>query len=118
MRTIRLALFLGTLSIVGPPPTAGVWSKSLTVEGAACAGEWLIVRAFLLSSLLNIVDLLSIPIRASLRRLSEDAAAHPHGEAPLTARIAMVITATLMVLLLLQPGLAHDPVSRITEVNP
>lgn len=108
--------FVGALSIIGLPPTAGMWSKLLLVQGTADAGHWILVCAFLASSLLNIVYLLSIPMRAFLRPLSEDAQAHPHGEAPLTSRIAMVITATLTVLLFLQPDLVHDLVTRITEV--
>lgn len=108
--------FVGALSIIGLPPAGGMWSKLLLVQGTAEAGEWVLVAAFLVSSLLNIVYLLSIPMRAFLRPLSEKALAHPHGEAPLTSRIAMVATATLTVLLFVQPGFVYDLIQRITEV--
>lgn len=115
---VTMGCFLvGTLSIIGLPPTAGMWSKLLLVQGTADAGQWLLVGAFLASSLLNIVYLLSIPMRAFLRPLSDDDLAHPHGEAPLTSRIAMVITASLTVLLFLRPDLVHDLVQRLTEVS-
>ena len=110
--------FVGALSIIGLPPAGGMWSKLLLVQGTAQAGEWVLVGAFLVSSLLNIVYLLSIPMRAFLRPLSSEALAHPHGEAPLTSRIAMVATASLTALLFIQPGFVFDLVQRISEVAP
>ena len=75
------------------------------------------MTAFLVSSLLNIVYLLSIPMRAFLRPLSKEAEAHPHGEAPLTSRIAMVTTAGLTVMLFFAPGAIYDLVKRLAEVT-
>jgi len=106
--------FVGALSIIGLPPAAGMWSKLLLVKGTAESGDWLLVVAFLVSSLLNISYLLSIPARAFLRPLSAEAEAHPHGEAPVTMRIAMVATATLTVALFLVPDPLFDLVSRLT----
>ena len=108
--------FVGALSIIGLPPTGGMWSKLLLVEGTANAGSWILVGALLLSSLLNIVYLMSIPMRAFLRPLSDEAEAHPHGEAPLSIRIAMITTASLTVALFLAPDLVFDLVRRATEV--
>ena len=108
--------FVGALSIIGLPPTGGMWSKLLLVQGTAQAGSWILVGALLLSSLLNIVYLMSIPMRAFLRPLSADAKAHPHGEAPLSIRIAMITTATLTVALFLAPDFVYELVQRATEV--
>ena len=110
--------FIGALSIIGLPPAAGMWSKLLLVQGTAESGEWLLVAAFLVSSLLNIVYLLSIPVRAFLRPLSPRAEAEAHGEAPLSMRIAMVTTATLTVALFLEPDIVFELASRMTSVTP
>ena len=110
----RAFALVGALSIIGLPPAAGMWSKLLLVKGTAASGDWLLVTAFLVSTLLNISYLLSIPARAFLRPLSEEAEAHPHGEAPVTMRIAMVATATLTVALFLVPDPLFELVSMMT----
>jgi multicomponent Na+:H+ antiporter subunit D len=106
---ITMACFLiGSLSIIGLPPAGGMWSKLLLVEGTAASGDWLLVGTFLVSSLLNIVYLLSIPMRAFLRPERTDIDHHGHGEAPLSCQIAMVTTATITVLLFIKPDLVYD----------
>ena len=42
--------FVGALSIIGLPPTGGMWSKLLLVQGTASAGEMLLMTTFLVSS--------------------------------------------------------------------
>lgn len=59
-----LAFFVGALSIVGLPPMGGSWPKFLLMLGAADAGELAIIGVLIVSSLLNVVYLLSIPIQA------------------------------------------------------
>ncbi|MEM8709970.1 MAG: proton-conducting transporter membrane subunit [Planctomycetota bacterium] len=111
---ITMACFLvGSLSIIGLPPTGGMWSKLLLVQGTAAGGEWMLVSAFLVSSLLNIVYLLSIPMRAFLRPERTDIDHHGHGEAPLSCRIAMVTTASLTVLLFVRPDLVYSLVETL-----
>ncbi|MEM6414982.1 MAG: proton-conducting transporter membrane subunit [Pseudomonadota bacterium] len=56
--------FIGAMSIVGLPPLGGSWPKFLLMLGAADAGEFAIIAILILSSLLNVVYLLSIPIQA------------------------------------------------------
>ena len=111
---VTMACFLvGSLSIIGLPPAGGMWSKLLLVEGTAAGGDWLLVATFLVSSLLNIVYLLSIPMRAFLRPERTDIDHHGHGEAPLSCRIAMVTTATLTVLLFVKPDLVYNLVQSL-----
>lgn len=106
---ITMACFLiGTLSIIGLPPAGGMWSKLLLVEGVATGGDWLLVGTFLVSSLLNIAYLLSIPMRAFLRPERTDIDHHGHGEAPISCRIAMVSTAALTVLLFVRPDIVYN----------
>ena len=111
-----MACFLiGSLSIIGLPPAGGMWSKLLLVEGTAASGDWLLVGTFLVSSLLNIVYLLSIPMRAFLRPERTDIDHHGHGEAPLSCQIAMVTTATITVLLFLKPDLVYNLVQSLGQ---
>ena len=57
------AFFIGALSIIGLPPLAGSWPKFFLMLGAADASQLFIIAALMISSLLNIVYLLPIPLR-------------------------------------------------------
>lgn len=86
------AFFIGSLSIIGLPPTGGTWGKWFLMTGAFDSGKWVIMMVLMLSSLLNIAYLLPIPLRAFF---SKDA---PIGtvqikEAPLPALLALSFTA-------------------------
>ncbi|MEP2092856.1 MAG: monovalent cation/H+ antiporter subunit D family protein [Paracoccaceae bacterium] len=54
------AFLVGALSIIGLPPFAGSWSKWLLIVGAADTGQLVMIGVLMLSSLLNVVYLLSI----------------------------------------------------------
>ncbi|MFM1816198.1 MAG: hypothetical protein RLZ98_2893 [Pseudomonadota bacterium] len=58
------AFVIGSLSIIGLPPFGGAWSKWWLMIGALDAGKQFVVAVLMLSSLLNVWYLLSIPIRA------------------------------------------------------
>ncbi len=86
------AFFIGSLSIIGLPPTGGTWGKWFLMTGALDAGQWPIMAVLMLSSLLNIAYLLPIPLRAFFSGPS------PQGplrikEAPLPSLLALSVTA-------------------------
>ena len=58
------AFFLGAMSIIGLPPMGGSWPKFFLMLGAADAGEIAIIVVLMISSILNVIYLLSIPVRA------------------------------------------------------
>ncbi|MEZ5893251.1 MAG: proton-conducting transporter membrane subunit [Parvularculaceae bacterium] len=58
------AFFLGAMSIIGLPPMAGSWPKFFLMLGAADAGQLAIIAVLMISSILNVVYLLSIPVQA------------------------------------------------------
>ena len=64
------AFTLGALSIIGLPPFIGMWSKWRLGEAALSSGQswgaWAALATLLLSSLLNLLYLLTIPARAFL----------------------------------------------------
>lgn len=105
-----IAFFVGAMSIVGLPPMGGSWPKFLLMIGAADAGELAIIVVLIVSSLLNVVYLLSIPVQAFYLEAAEGTA-KPQGsgaaavdwrkieEAPLLCVAPPVITAIFALLL-------------------
>ncbi|PQA85821.1 proton-conducting transporter transmembrane domain-containing protein [Hyphococcus luteus] len=68
------AFFLGAMSIVGLPPMAGSWPKFFLMLGAADAGQLAIIAVLMISSILNVIYLLSIPVQAFYMKPAEDGA--------------------------------------------
>jgi multicomponent Na+:H+ antiporter subunit D len=107
-----ILFFIGAMSIVGLPPAGGSWPKFLLMLGAADAGELLVIGVLILSSLLNVVYLLSIPIEA-FYLLPAKAGEKPQGagaapidwrrieEAPLLCLLPPAMTALFALLLFL-----------------
>ena len=73
------AFFIGTLSIIGLPPMAGSWAKFFLMVGAADAGQLLIIAVLMISSVLNVIYLLSIPVQAIMKAKPGDS--HPFEKA-------------------------------------
>ncbi len=99
------AFFIGALCVIGLPPTGGLWSKWHLVSGAFDSGYGLILAAYLVSTLLNIVYLLPPVLRAFLRPLPQG---EPSGfkEAPWLCVIPLSVTAlgTIVLFFLAQSG--------------
>lgn len=62
-----LAFLLASLSIIGLPPMGGSWSKWFLAMGTANTDHQWLMAVLMLSSLLNVVYLLPIPIRSFYR---------------------------------------------------
>lgn len=86
------AFLLGALSIIGLPPLGGTWSKWYLMMGSVDAGHALILAVLAISSLLNIVYLLEIPLRGFLLHPAGDTPGGWH-EAPAACVLPPVITA-------------------------
>lgn len=61
------AFFIGAMSIIGLPPMAGSWPKFFLMVGAADAGQLAIIFVLMISSILNVIYLLSIPVMAFMK---------------------------------------------------
>ena len=96
------AFFIGAISIIGLPPTAGSWSKLMIAGGSFDGGTMFWALVLMLSTLLNICYLLPIPMRAFLKPLPEGASAERQ-EAPFASLCAIVITASFCILLFFNP---------------
>lgn len=107
MPLTMLAFFIGALCVIGLPPTGGFWSKWYLVSGAWEAGYFVVVGAFMLSTLLNVGYLMPPVMRAFLRPPPSDEAANNQvNEAPLLCLIPLLITAagTLVLFVLADPA--------------
>lgn len=89
------AFLVGALSIIGLPPLGGSWSKWLLMVAAADTGEIVMIAVMMLSSLLNVVYLLS-PVAKGFYLASEEndkLAEKGMSEAPFLCVAAPVFTA-------------------------
>jgi len=100
------AFLVGALGIIGLPPAGGLWSKMLIVGGSFDTDTLVWALVLLFSTLLNIAYLLPIPIRAFLRPLPGVAPGQAvvRAEAAWPSLAAILVTATITVLLFLYPA--------------
>ncbi len=73
------AFFIGTLSIVGLPPTGGSWSKWFLGLGSLEAGQVGLMVVLMVSSLLSLAYLMEIPLKGFFGKDAE-VADHHHGD--------------------------------------
>jgi len=101
------AFFIASLSIIGLPPTGGLWSKWYLALGTLEAHQFALLAVLMLSSLLNVVYLLIIPIRGFFAPVVEGEAGIR--EAPLPALLALVTTSMGCVAMFVYP----EPIYRL-----
>ena len=87
------AFFVASLSIIGLPPLAGLWSKWYLALGTLEADELALLGVLMASSLLNVAYLLPIPIRAFFSKPANGETITGIREAPLPSVAALVFTA-------------------------
>ncbi|TXS93757.1 monovalent cation/H+ antiporter subunit D family protein [Parahaliea maris] len=106
------AFLLASLSIAGLPPTGGTWSKWYLMLGTLETGAWLLTIALLVSSILNLIYLTLIPVRAFW-----PSAAGPRrmNEAPIACCIAIALSAGGCIALFLFPQVLYQLISPITS---
>jgi multicomponent Na+:H+ antiporter subunit D len=90
---MTFGLFLiASLSLIGMPPFGGMWSKWYLGLGTVAAGQWILLSVLLISSLLNIAYLLSVPARAFFGKPNSDTTYQQIKEAPRSCLLAMILT--------------------------
>ena len=104
-----IAFLIGTLSIIGLPPFGGMWSKWYLGLGAVESTQLLLLAVLMISSLLNIIYLLPIPIRAFFSRPKSGEHYTEIAEAPKPMLLAMMITSGACIALFFYP----DPFYRL-----
>lgn len=111
MPITMLAFTIGTFSMIGIPPAAAFVSKWFLLSGTTEAwvatqgtAEMFTFVVIILSTFLNAAYFLPIVYRAFFKPLPEEAAAHPHGEAPWPIVAALGATAIGTVVFFFYPG--------------
>ncbi len=107
-----VAFLIGSLSIIGVPPFAGAWSKWYLVLASIEADRYVAAGVLLLSSLLNVLYLLPIPIYAFFASAPNDHHGSGLREAPLACVLPLLFTATGCLVLFLYP----DPVLNLLRL--
>ena len=103
------AFAIGSLSMIGVPPTAGFVSKWYMLTGATSAANWVALGVIIASTVLNATYFLPIVWRAFWRAPPAPSAHHPaHGEGPLPVVLALTVTALGTLALFFFPGPALD----------
>jgi len=107
MPLTMLAFLIGALSIVGLPPFGGTWSKWLLVQGTLDTGMWLLTATLLISSLLNIMYLVVIPLRGFFARPASGTEGLQ--EAPIASLLAIGVAVLGCIVLFFSP----DPIYQL-----
>lgn len=98
------AFAIGAMSVIGLPPFGGLWSKWYLILGSIQADEMIMVGVLILSSLLNVAYLLSIPLIGFFGKATGGVQPAAIKEAPLACLIAIGLTALGCLLLFFLPG--------------
>ena len=111
------AFFIGTLSIVGLPPTGGSWSKWFLGLGSLEAGQVGLLAVLMASSLLSLAYLMEIPLKGFFGKAEEggdhhEAHVHPPGILR-WSMAAIVTTAAACVVLFVYPEPFHRLMSMV-----
>lgn len=87
------AFFIASLSIIGLPPTAGMWSKWFLLDATVQAENWLMMAVLSISSLMSIFYLLPIALRAFFSEPQASKIDREGLEAPLPVLVAICVCA-------------------------
>ena len=101
-----IAFMIGSLSVIGMPPLGGMWSKWFLVLGTLDTGHYLLLAVFLVSSLLNVIYLLPIPVRAFFA--DKNTGTGKIQEAPWPCLLAIMVTSSACLVLFFFPEIFYD----------
>ncbi|MEM1344527.1 MAG: proton-conducting transporter membrane subunit [Pseudomonadota bacterium] len=108
------AFAVGSLAMIGLPPTAPFLSKWFMLEGYTSAEHSFALGVILISTVLNAGYFLPIVWRAFWRAAPAPTPDHPaHGEGPLPAVAALTVTAAMTVALFLYPDVVYALASAV-----
>ena len=113
MPIVFVCFFVASLSVIGLPPMAGMWSKFLLVSAAFGSKEWLTAAAMVVSSLLTMVYLLPVAFQALFAANDEPPPRdflRPGGTPGAVLAAICVTTAACIILFF-----AADPIARFLE---
>ncbi|MFC1665594.1 monovalent cation/H+ antiporter subunit D family protein, partial [Pseudomonadota bacterium] len=107
------AFFVGSLTVIGLPPTGNMWSKWYLALGTLETEQYVLLGVLMVSALLNIAYILVIPIRGFFLPLDDKNDNGDIKEAPLPCLIALVVTAMGSIALFFFPDPFYDLLKQI-----
>ncbi|AOE49376.1 monovalent cation/H+ antiporter subunit D family protein [Kangiella sediminilitoris] len=118
MPVTMIAFFIGSLSIIGLPPAAGMWSKWYLLMGTLEAQQWAVMIVLMISSLLNIAYLLPIPLRAFFdgNRSVVSINRAEIKEAPWPSLLALCITAIMTIVFFFWPQAFYELAETLASI--
>ncbi len=102
------AFFIGSLSIIGLPPTGGFISKWYLVTGTLQADQMVLLVVFLISTILNAAYFLPIVYSAFFKLPAEAKTPETFNEAPWFCVLPLAFTALVTLILFIRPQLLMD----------
>jgi len=105
MPVTMIAFFIGSLSVIGLPPTGGFFSKWYLALGTLQADNWPMLVVLLGSSLLNAAYFLPIVYKAFFCTEEESMFENKIEEAPSWCLVSLVMTAIGSIILFFYPAL-------------
>ncbi|MGM0759013.1 MAG: monovalent cation/H+ antiporter subunit D family protein [Thermodesulfobacteriota bacterium] len=99
------AFFIGSLSVIGLPPTGGFFSKWNMLMGAVSSGQAVFAAVLLLSSFLNAFYFLPIVFRGFFAPVAVGEPGQEIREAPLCCLVPLTVTAAVSIVLFFYPNL-------------
>jgi multicomponent Na+:H+ antiporter subunit D len=105
MPVTMVAFFIGSLSVIGLPPTGGFFSKWYLVQGTLQADQWPMLVVLLSSSLLNAAYFFPIVYKAFFCTPEEAMFENRIEEAPIWCVVPLVVTAAGSIALFFYPTL-------------
>ncbi len=108
------AFFIASLSIIGLPPLGGFWSKWFLALGTLDAHQQFMLVVLLAGSMLNIVYLLPVTMRAFFGPAQKGAESATIAEAPPACLAALLLTTAACVILFFVP----EPVNALLRRLP
>ena len=116
MPVTMAAFAVGSLSVIGLPPLAGVWSKWYLATGSIEAGEFGLLAFLLVGSLLSAGYLLPVAVQAYLPTPGANAARNAGiREGPIACLVALVLTALACLGLFAFPDALYAMIAPIAE---
>ena len=110
------AFFIGSLCVIGLPPTGGFVSKWYLLTGSLNSGQQWAFAVFLTSSLLNAAYFLPFVYKAFFSSPSDEAKWESAKEPPLLTVVPVLITAMGCVLLFFFSGKLYQFADKFVEL--
>jgi len=116
MPLTMLAFAIGSLSMIGVPPTAGFLSKWFILQGALEIQSWFAISVIIISTILNAAYFLPI-IYAAFFLTPNAKSQHSYNEAPVLILTALLFTALITIILFFFPQVPMQLIGLLIGVS-